>query len=452
METTVDDRRIRCLKEGTPGGPVIYWMSRDQRVVGNWALLYAREMAERLGSPLAVLFCLVPRFLDATMRQYDFMLRGLADIEKRLAHLRIPFFLHAGEPPERVPGFIKEQKAGCLVTDFDPVRIKREWKDGAIARVGVPVYEVDAHNIVPCWVASPKREFGAYTIRPKIRRLLTEFLVPYPAIKPPPEPWKTDVPAVDWRGVREALDVDSGVAPVAWTKPGETAAREALARFVGSGLHAYADARNDPMKEAQSHLSPYLHFGHISSQEAALAVAAAKAPGTAKDAFLEELIVRKELSDNFCFYTADYDRTSCFPDWAKKTLEAHRSDRRGYVYSVGELEEGRTHDELWNAAQLEMARQGKMHGYLRMYWAKKILEWTSAPEEAMETAIYLNDRYELDGRDPNGYAGIAWSIGGVHDRAWGERPIFGKIRYMSYGGAKSKFDIKAYVCHVEALE
>lgn len=264
--------------------------------------------------------------------------------------------------------------------------------------------------------SSPKREFGAYTIRPKIRRLLNEFLVPYPVTKASPEPWKTDVPAVDW-----------------------------------SGLSVYADARNDPTKEGQSHLSPYLHFGHISAQEVALVVAA-KAPGTAKDAFLEELIVRKELSDNFCFYTADYDRTSCFPDWAKKTLEEHRRDRREYTYSLSELEEGTTHDKLWNAAQLEMVRGGKMHGYLRMYWAKKILEWTSSQEEAMEVAICLNDRYELDGRDPNGYAGIAWSIGGVHDRAWGERPIFGKIRYMSYGGAKPKFDIKTYVRHVEALE
>jgi deoxyribodipyrimidine photo-lyase len=219
--------------------------------------------------------------------------------------------------------------------------------------------------------------------------------------------------------------------------------------------------RNNPTRDAQSNLSPYLHFGQISAQRVALEVLKylslppfareGTEGGISHAAFLEELIIRRELSDNFCFYNRDYDNFEGFPDWAKKTLNKHRKDRRDYIYTVKQFEHAKTHDDLWNAAQMEMAKRGKMHGYMRMYWAKKILEWTESPEKAMEVAIYLNDQYELDGRDPNGYAGIAWSIGGVHDRAWNERPIFGKIRYMSYNGCKAKFDIKQYINLVQSI-
>jgi deoxyribodipyrimidine photo-lyase len=226
---------------------------------------------------------------------------------------------------------------------------------------------------------------------------------------------------------------------------GEKAARKMLQEFLQAKLAAYPDKRNDPNEDAQSNLSPYLHFGQIAAQRAALEVEESSAPRLARAAFLEELVVRRELSDNFCFYNPHYDRVAGFPQWAQSTLAAHRRDPRPYLYSRDELERAETHDDLWNAAQLEMVQRGKMHGYLRMYWAKKILEWTESPEQALDIAIYLNDKYELDGRDPNGYTGIAWSIGGVHDRAWGERPVFGKIRYMSYGGSKGKFDVRAYV-------
>ena len=166
---------------------------------------------------------------------------------------------------------------------------------------------------------------------------------------------------------------------------------------------------------------------------------------------LEELVVRRELSDNFCYYNDRYDSVEGFPDCAIQTLRNHREDRRPYAYSLSQLEGAGTHDELWNAAQMEMVKKGKMHGYMRMYWAKKILEWTGSPEEAFEIALYLNNRYELDGRDPNGYAGCAWSIGGVHDRAWFERPLFGKIRYMSYNGCKSKFNVNDYIRQIKHL-
>jgi deoxyribodipyrimidine photo-lyase len=218
-----------------------------------------------------------------------------------------------------------------------------------------------------------------------------------------------------------------------------------LGQFIAERLPGYDTDRNDPNRSGQSGLSPYLHFGQISAQRVALEVRKADARPEAKAAFLEELIVRRELSDNFCFYNPAYDSFEGFHSWAKATLNAHREDRRQFLYSLRQLEAGGSHDPLWNAAQKEMVATGKMHGYLRMYWAKKVLEWTPSPEEAIAIAIYLNDRYSLDGRDPNGYAGIAWSIGGVHDRAWGERPVFGKIRYMSYEGCRRKFGVDRYI-------
>ncbi|MBP1734596.1 MAG: Deoxyribodipyrimidine photo-lyase photolyase (Photoreactivating enzyme), partial [Deltaproteobacteria bacterium] len=233
-------------------------------------------------------------------------------------------------------------------------------------------------------------------------------------------------------------------------EPGEKAAQSVLKRFIEGKLGRYDSDRNDPNKDGQSGLSPFLHFGHISAQRIALEVMKENAAGESRDAFLEELIIRRELSDNFCFYNDQYDSVGGFPEWAKKTLNQHGKDKRPYLYSLEDFEGAKTHDDLWNAAQIEMVKRGKMHGYMRMYWAKKILEWTQSPEEAMNIAIYLNNRYELDGRDPNGYAGIAWSIGGVHDRAWNERNVFGKIRYMSYNGCRSKFNTDSYIKWVDS--
>jgi deoxyribodipyrimidine photo-lyase len=227
--------------------------------------------------------------------------------------------------------------------------------------------------------------------------------------------------------------------------PGEKAGYEAAKFFFNHVLHRYHTDRNDPNKEGQSNLSPYLHFGQLGAQRVAYEINLAGEEGAEVDSFLEELVIRRELSDNYCFYNPHYDAVEGFPDWARKSLEKHLTDPRETQYSVDIFEKGETHDLLWNAAQIEMVFTGKMHGYMRMYWAKKILEWTESPRKAMETAIYLNDKYSLDGRDPNGYAGIAWSIGGVHDRAWFERPVYGKVRYMSYGGCKSKFNVNDYI-------
>ena len=441
----VNPKRARLLHEGQPGaGSVLYWMSRDQRVQDNWALLYAQEQALQRQVPLVVAFCLVRAFLGATRRQYEFMLQGLAEVEEGLATKGIPFCLLTGAPQLELPAFIERHNIGQLVTDFDPLRVRREWKTAVAEHVAIPCHEVDAHNIVPCWQASPKLEWAAYTLRPKIHRALPEFLEPFPTLHRHPFAW-TETARVDWERAARYPKVDEDVAAVNWLQPGEKAAQKMLRRFLDSRLAGYPDKRNDPNEDAQSNLSPYLHFGQIAAQRVALQVEESDAPREARAGFLEELVVRRELSDNFCLYNPDYDRVAGFPQWALATLNAHRRDPRPYLYSRGELERAETHDDLWNAAQLEMVRRGKMHGYLRMYWAKKILEWTESPEQALEIAIDLNDKYELDGRDPNGYVGIAWSIGGVHDRAWGERPVFGKIRYMSYRGSKSKFNVPAYV-------
>lgn len=442
----VNPKRTRILKKGKEkAGPVVYWMSRDQRTRDNWALLFAQELALERREPMGVVFCLVPRFLDATMRHYDFMLKGIQEVEKELTKKNIPFFLLPGGPEEEIPSFVNRNGIGTLVSDFEPLRIKRGWKKRVGQKIDIPLYEVDARNIVPCWLASPKQEYGAYTLRPKIRRVLPEYLEDFPLLRKHPISWKAKSRETNWDAVRKTLDVDRSVSEIDWIQPGEKSARRTLREFIREKLPRYDEFRNDPTKDGTSNLSPYLHFGQISAQRVALEVSKTRGHKKSKDALLEELIVRRELSDNFCFYNPNYDNFDGFPDWAKKTLNDHRRDRRDYIYSLEDFQNANTHDRLWNAAQREMVEKGKMHGYMRMYWGKKILEWTASPEEATKIAIYLNDRYELDGRDTNGYTGVAWSIGGVHDRAWPTRHIFGKIRYMSYNGCKSKFDVLAYI-------
>jgi len=445
MSTAGLESRTRLVRKGQADGKcVCYWMSREQRVEDNQALAFAIASANKLGLPVLTLFSLSPSFIGAARRHYDFMLDGLIKVEGELARKAIGFRLVLGDPSKTVPDFLSTSCPAVLITDFDPLKAKRSWREEVCKETDVTIYEVDAHNIVPCWLASNKREWGAATLRRKLAQLLPDFLVKPPMFSVPKVPWR-ETQEVDWKKVRSTVQAVDYGAPITWLESGSKAALNKLESFISEGLSGYPDQRNDPNKEGQSGLSPYLHFGQISPQRVAWEVFKADAPQPSKQAFLEELIVRRELSDNFCLHAPDYDSVSGFPEWSKATLEQHRFDEREYVYSAREFEEAKTHDKLWNAAQNQMVRQGKMHGYIRMFWAKKILEWSETPEEAMRIAILLNDRYELDGRDPNGYAGIAWSIGGVHDRAWPSRKVLGKIRYMSLGGAKSKFDVESYV-------
>jgi len=440
------NNRVTLLKEGSESkGPVIYWMSRDQRVHDNYALLYTQKLAQERNRPFGVVFNLVTDFLNASFRQYDFMVKGLEELEKELRVYNIPFFLLTGEPAEELFRFIESRHISILVTDFDPLRVKRKWKKEVGNRIQIPFHEVDAHNIIPCRYVSGKQEYAAHTLRPKIHKHLPEFLTEFPDLKKLKNTEAFSSDPVDWKSVHREINVDEKIGKVDWIKPGEYSAHQTLKEFLEEKFENYAADRNDPVKDAQSDLSPYLHFGQISAQRAALEVKKSGGNPESEIAFLEELIVRRELSDNFCFYNNCYDSINGFPEWAKVSLQHHKNDKREHTYTLGQFEKAETHEDLWNAAQKELNATGKMHGYMRMYWAKKILEWTKTPGEALSTAIYLNDKYELDGRDPNGYTGCAWSIGGVHDRPWAEREIFGKIRYMNRNGAKRKFDIASYI-------
>ena len=441
----MDERRLRFLNKIEPiKGNVAYWMSRDQRVDYNHALLYAQELSLKHKSPLYVVFNVSPQFLDATIRQYDFMLKALKSLGEELEELNIPFIVLSGDPVYNILSFIRDHSIKTLITDFDPLRIKREWKQRIIEQAEIPVIEVDTHNIVPAFSVTNKKEYSAFTLRKKINRCLEEFLIK--PEKPKRHPFNERVDnRIDLSLIEGSLKVSREVKPVDNFTPGTKEARNVLKRFIKERLSIYHIKGNDPNVQCRSDLSPYLHFGQISSLEVALEVLKADCPREAKDAFLEELIVRKELSDNFCLFESNYDNINGIAQWTKDSLEKHNSDRRDFQYELSEFEQGRIKDPLWNAAQKQMVLEGKMHSYLRMYWAKKILEWTSTPEEAIKIAIYLNDKYELDGRDPNGYAGILWSIGGLHDRPWKERKIFGKVRYMNYEGSKRKFDVERFI-------
>jgi deoxyribodipyrimidine photo-lyase len=438
-------RRGRCLAQGQHGqGPVVYWMSRDQRVNDNWALLWAQQEALIHHKGLLVVFCMIPDYPGATPRHYSFMRKGLRELQEKLNQCNIGFRLLEQSPEVILPQFLDTIDAHLLVSDFDPLRIKQQWKKMLIDRLKVPLHEVDTHNIVPAWIISDKKEYGAYTLRPKIKRVLDDYLTDIPAVQLHPFNWNNPPPEAPetYRGERVASQTTEAYP---WIQAGEAAAHLAAVNFVQQRLATYTKARNNPCLDGQSGLSPYLHFGQLSPQRLAWMVSRSALPAETKDAFLEELVVRRELADNFCYYEPAYDRVAGFPDWARKTLDQHRNDQRAAVYSLAEFENGTTHEMLWNACQQDLVQSGKLHGFLRMYWAKKILEWTPDPETALEYAITLNDRYSLDGRDPNGYTGIAWSLGGVHDRAWRERAVFGKIRYMNEAGCRRKFDVAGYI-------
>ncbi|HPN37586.1 MAG TPA: deoxyribodipyrimidine photo-lyase [Melioribacteraceae bacterium] len=441
----MNELRVRILKDGSIGnGPVVYWMQRDQRADDNWALIYAQEIALKTNNPLIVVFNLVDSFIGAGLRQYYFMIEGLKDVEQRLNCYNIPFVILIGNPKEEIPKYLKEVNASLLVADFNPLKIIRRWKKEVFDFINIPFRQVDAHNIVPLWIASDKQEFAAYTIRPKITKLLNEFLTDFPELIKTNVNWEYKK-EINWDLLYSVIKVDKSVSIINSVIPGSRAAIKELNNFFNYKYDKYAELRNDPTKDYQSALSPYLHFGQISAQKVAYLSSLQDVNSESKKAFLEELIIRRELADNFCYYNTRYDSVDSFPDWAKKSLKEHEKDKREYLYVLEEFEHAHTKDRLWNAAQKEMLKNGKMHGYMRMYWAKKILEWTDTPEVAMETAIYLNDKYQLDGRDPNGYAGIAWSIGGVHDRPWFDREVFGKIRYMNYNGCAKKFDVETYI-------
>ncbi|HEX3569772.1 MAG TPA: deoxyribodipyrimidine photo-lyase [Acidobacteriaceae bacterium] len=448
-----EDARVTVRRGGEPkrgGKCVVYWMQRAQRGWDNHAIDLAVKIGEALGLPVVAYFGAISSYPHANLRHYAFMNRGLVDVEEDLAQRRVGFVLRV-EPRQQLERFLEDVDAAFLVGDENLIRETERWRQVVAERLSIPFWTVDADVVVPSKLIE-KAQYGAYTIRPRLYRLLPDYLVPFDNPSAAKE-WKrpkglySDSPREDI--TRNWKDFDRSVEPVQAWVGGRRAAMERLNHFAGSLLKNYERDRNRPEVDGTSKLSPYLHFGHIGPVTIALAVDAAakkdKSLQAARDGYFNELIVWRELAVNFVKYTSNYDTAECAEDWARKTISEHAKDERERLYSLKELEGARTYDELWNAAQTQMVEYGWMHNTMRMYWAKKILEWTPDVRTAVKWAVYLNDKYFLDGRDPNGYAGIAWSMVGKFDRAWFDRPVFGKIRYMSGASTGRKFDSKLYV-------
>ena len=456
LDLLLSDPRLTVRRSGDPdpdGRCVVYWMQRAQRAVDNPALTAAIKAGNLLGKPVVVFFQLVPHAHHANHRHYQFLVEGLSDVATGLQKRKVGFALRR-YPDHGLLRFCSEVRPCLVIADENPLMEAERVKSKIAQKIVLPFWTVDADVVVPSKLLA-KEHYAARTIRPKIHALLPQFMgeVKNPAAQ---VPWRTPSHVQSLVPNLSLLDnfpIDRSVAPSASLLGGSRQGQHTLERFVRDRLKGYATQRNKPDLDGTSQLSPYLHFGHIAVQSVALAVQQADAPAQDRKAFLEELIVRRELAVNFVRFNRNYENFDACEPWADVTQRKHAQDPRQYLYSEKRLEDAETHDPLWNAAQKQMVLTGWMHGYLRMYWAKKILEWTQSPQAAYQIAVRLNDRYELDGRDPNGYAGIAWAIVGKHDRAWGpERPIYGKIRYMSYASTSRKFNSKAYIARVAALE
>ena len=444
---------VRTSAAPDPEGKcVVYWMQRAQRALDNPALDTAVELGNELGKPVVAFLAPAPFYPHANLRHYSFLASGIPDIAEDLSRRNVGFVLRT-YPDHSLIKFCEQVRPAIVIGDENPLREAERWRVRASQQLRVPLRTVDADVVVPSRLLG-REHYAARTIRPRLQELLPQFLSPRRVVKAR-IPWKKprtlqSLSAHDDHTARWSLD--RSVSPVENWQGGTKQALRILTEFVDHRLQDYPEDRNHPELPGTSRLSPYLHFGHIGPLTIAHAVQAASAPAAAKQAFLEQLIIRRELSVNFVRYNPHYDSFVCLEPWADRSFAQHSADRRPVLYSEEQLEQAETHDPLWNAAQKQMVLTGWMHNYVRMYWAKKILEWSPSVATGYQRAVWLNDRYELDGRDPNGYAGIAWAIVGKHDRPWFERPIFGQVRYMSYASTSKKFDSHQYIEKVRQLE
>ena len=453
-----DDPRVTVRRGGAPdpkGKCVVYWMQRAQRGMDNHALDKAVEVANALGLPVVAYFAGIANFPHGALRGYVFLNQGLPDITEDCAARGIGFVTRYA-PHEDHMQFFADVQAAMVLGDENPMRVPEQWRVDIAEKLRVPFWTVDADVIVPSKLLL-KAQYSGAIARPRIMKAMPAFLQPFENSRPV-KAWKqpkglfADDPHADMtKGWKQ---LDRSVPGVEAWRGGHHEAMRRLQLFVRDKLAKYADDRNHPEREATSRLSPYLHFGHIGPLTIALAInAAVKANKTlakARDSYFNEVVTWRELSVNFCRYQPDYDNPGCVDRWAAETIAKHDHDKRDVIYTLKQLEAAETYDELWNAAQRQMVRFGWMPNYLRMLWGKKIVEWTPDVKTAMEYLVYLNDKYFLDGRDPNGYSGIAWCALGKFDRPWGERPIFGKRRYMSSPSAMRKFDAKSYMADANA--
>jgi deoxyribodipyrimidine photo-lyase len=448
----IQAERIQPLNDEAAAeeGYVLYWMQASVRAHHNHALEYAVQRANELNQRLLVAFGLDDGYPEANLRHFAFLLDGLRDARDDLKERGLKLVVRRGSPEEVTLNLAGD--ASLVVCDRGYLRHQREWRERVAKEAGREVVQVESEVVVPVELASDKKEYAARTLRPKTERHRDDFLVglePTPPVKQSLNMSISSEDLDDLEGLLGSLEVDRSVEPLEHLfRAGHAAARRVLEEFLKNSFASYADNRSQPQTDYVSHMSKYLHYGHISPVEVALAVLDAGGPREDKDSYIEELTVRRELSMNFVFYEPDYDSFSCLPGWAQETLRQHAKDDREHVYTTAQLESAETHDEYWNAAMLEMVHTGYMHNYMRMYWGKKILQWTEDPEEAYDRTLYLNNKYFLDGRDPNSYANVSW-VFGQHDQGWKERPVFGKVRYMAAGGLERKAKPREYVRKIE---
>ena len=436
------EKRIFYYQESefSEGEFVLYWMQQSQRIDYNHALNLSITKANELKLPLIVCF-IFTSFPEANIRHYHFMYQGIVELKNRFTELNINFITLTGNPVTEV--LVIAKKAKFLYMDMGYLKIQRYWRNEIIKSVKCSACIVESDVVVPVKTAYHKEAWSAGVFRPKISLYIESFLNEEHIPELLNKEKLFDNQLDTWLILKEKLSLSEDVKISSDFSGGESAALKRLNLFIKTKLTDYAGKRNDPSLNIQSNLSPYLHFGQISPVKIALEILKSKdIPNT--NAFLEELIIRRELAMNFVYFNNDYDNYTCLPDWAKKTLAKHSDNYREYEYDLSAFEQAKTHDSAWNSAQKEMLLTGKMHNYMRMYWGKKIIEWTDSPEKAYEIALYLNNKYQLDGRDANSFAGIAWCFG-KHDRAWSHRSIFGSVRYMNYEGLKRKFDINKYI-------
>lgn len=438
----LEDRVYKISDNSRKNNRILYWMTRELRAGNNWTLIYALQNYNPDTDSLKILVTIDETGKFHNQVQAKFVYDSSSELVRDLNELNLSVDVISGNPAEILNEYIHFNNINLMITDFNPLHIYTKVLEELKINSEVSVHTVDSHNVVPVKVVSQKQEYAARTIRPKIWNKIKDFNYSYPVI--------SKIPLTKNESKMLVSDKIRNYTRHPGFIQGRKGALETLNSFIKTKLRFYEDLKNDPGKDFTSGLSPYLHFGFISAQEILIRLENEN-PGKGKDVFIEELLIRKELSDNYCTYNQHYNSIKGFPDWAIKTLEKHSADKRGFIYTLNQFENAETHDFIWNAAQNELLLTGKMHGYLRMYWAKKILEWSRNYIEAQQTTIYLNDKYSLDGIDPNGYTGINWSIGGLHDRPWFEREIFGNIRFMSVDGINRKFNMRDYLLKYQKI-
>jgi deoxyribodipyrimidine photo-lyase len=446
------DKRVLVRRGGEPdpdGKCVVYWLQHAQRALDNPALEVAIACGNALGLPVVAYFSVIPNYPNANLRHYHFLQQGMHDVAEGIAERGVGFVIRRPTDGDTLEKFLDEVHAAMVVGDENVCREPERWRAALAKKLKIPFFTVDADVVVPSAIFG-KAFVLLHHFRPKLHAQLDEFLVPVKKVKVE-HAWIKKLRSYSLKeDITAGFDkLDRSIGPVDTFVGGTKAALKRLKEFTDTQLADYDERRNHPESKGTSQMSPYLHYGHISPITIAFAVLDAvkegKATKAVADKYLDEMIGWRELSVLFCKYNPNYDNWECAEPWARKTLTAHAGDARPWTYTLAQLENAETHDALWNASQRQMVRDGWMHNYVRMYWGKKILEWAPTPEKAFAWAVELNDRYELDGRDPNGYSGIAWSIVGKHDRPWFDRPVFGLIRYMSGDSTGKKFDSKKYI-------